>query len=158
MKKLKIEILKIATYLFILLFTLVFTSCSSDDDSSDGAADGDYKITITLNNVESENDMVNIAFSGSNQNLDTSSWSLNGDVQEGQIAFALFADDFSGSTSTYVAESNFELIGISGGVSVLNLNGENITGSIMIEKGGEVVVNEEINLENEENYIEQYNL
>ena len=68
-------------------------------------------------------------------------------------------DQFTGSTKTYVIESNFPLVSIASGFSVANFGSGTITGILKIEKNGSEVVNQPVNLTTDgAEIIKQYNL
>lgn len=131
--------------MLLLAVGLVFgiSSCSRDDDG--GGKDGNmYKITITLNGVDA-NDFVSLAAAASDAAASTSVWKINGVTQNGQVGVSLNETNFTGSTKTYVLETNFKVIALAAGGQLINYGGA-ITGSYKIEKNGKEEVNETINL------------
>ena len=133
--------------MLLLAVGLVFgiSSCSRDDDGGGSTKDGNmYKITITLNGVDA-NDYVSLAAAASDAAATTSVWKINGVTQNGQVGVGLNNTNFTGSTKTYVLETNFKVIALAAGGQIINYGGA-ITGSYKIEKNGKEEVNETINL------------
>ena len=149
------------TVMLLMASALVFgiTSCRGEDKPSPGNLSGNkYKITLTLNGVDA-NDHVLFSLAGTNASADTNVWKVNGQTQSGQIGMSLTEDNFFGSTKTYVIESNFPIISISSGFTVINYNPGTISGSLKIEKGGNEVVNQPVNLTTDgADLVKQYNL
>lgn len=148
--------------MLLLAVGLMFgiSSCRSggDDPGPNNPAGNKYKITLTLNGVDA-NDYVSFSLAGSNSTADTSVWKVNGQTQAGQIGIAMNSDFFTGSTKTYIIESNFPLISIASSISVSNFGSGSISGNLKIEKNGNVEVNQNINLTTDgANIIKQYNL
>ena len=133
--------------MLLMTLSLIFgiSSCSRDDDGDGSGNDGNmYKITITLNGVDA-NDFVSLAAAASDAAASTSVWKINGVTQNGQIGVSLNETNFTGSTKTYVLETNFKVIALAAGGQIINYGGA-ITGSYKIEKNGKEEVNETINL------------
>ena len=149
--------------MLLMALGLVFgiSSCRSDDNGTPnpGLPSGNkYKITFTLNGVD-PNDNVSFSLAGTNTSADTNVWKINGQTQAGQMGIGLTDDNFTGSTKTYVIESNFPIVSIASGLNIVNYNPGTITGSIKIEKGGNEVVNQPINLTTDgATFSKQYNL
>ncbi len=143
---------------FAISLVFGFSSCSNNDD--DEAMDtANYKITLTLNGVNDNFDYVIFSLAGTNNTSETSVWKINGETQAGQIGIGFDRSAFTGSTKTYVIESNFPLVAISAGISLINYLPGTITGSLKIEKNGNEVVNQAINLTgNSESFVKNYNL
>ena len=145
--------------MLLMALGLVFgiSSCSRDDDSDGSTTDGNmYKITITLNGVD-DNDFVSLAAAASDAAASTSVWKINGVTQNGQIGVGLNETNFTGSTKTYVLETNFKVIALAAGGQIINYGGA-ITGSYKIEKNGKEEVNETINLATDgANWSKQFN-
>lgn len=143
--------------MLLMALGLVFgiSSCSRDDDG--GGKDGNmYKITITLNGVDA-NDFVSLAAAASDAAASTSVWKINGVTQNGQVGVSLNETNFTGSTKTYVLETNFKVIALAAGGQLINYGGA-ITGSYKIEKNGKEEVNETINLATDgANWSKQFN-
>ena len=133
--------------MLLMTLSLIFgiSSCSRDDDGDGSGNDGNmYKITITLNGVDAY-DFVSLAAAASDAAASTSVWKINGVTQNGQIGVSLNETNFTGSTKTYVLETNFKVIALAAGGQLINYGGA-ITGSYKIEKNGKEEVNETINL------------
>ena len=147
--------------MLLMALGLVFgiSSCSRDDDPSPNNSSGNkYKITLTLNGVDADDHVV-FSLAGTNTNADSNVWKINGQTQAGQIGIGLNEDNFSGSTKTYVIESNFPIVSIASGFTVINYNPGAITGNLKIEKNGSEVVNQAVNLSaNGAELIKTYNL
>lgn len=148
--------------MLLMVVGLVFgiSSCRGDDNSPQpGVPSGkNYKVTLTLDGFDT-NDYVSFSLAGSNSKADTNLWKMKGVTQAGQLGIGLQNDNFTGSTKTYVLESNFNLISVAAGLSVTNFGTNTITGVLKIERDGSVVVNESINLMTDgANIIKHYNL
>lgn len=145
--------------MLLMALGLVFgmSSCSRDNDGDGSGKDGNmYKITITLNGVDA-NDFVSLAAAASDASASTSVWKINGVTQNGQVGVGLNETNFTGSTKTYVLETNFKVIALAAGGQLINYGGA-ITGSYKIEKNGKVEVNETINLASDgANWSKQFN-
>lgn len=145
--------------MLLMALGLVFgiSSCSRDDDGGGSGKDGNmYKITVTLNGVDA-NDFVSLTAAASDAAASTSVWKINGVTQNGQVGVSLNDTNFTGSTKTYVLETNFKVIALAAGGQLINYGGA-ITGSYKIEKNGKVEVNETINLASDgANWSKQFN-
>ena len=145
--------------MLLMTLSLIFgiSSCSRDDDGDGSGNDGNmYKITITLNGVDA-NDFVSLAAAASDAAATTSVWKNNGVTQNGQVGVGLNETNFTGSTKTYVLETNFKVIALAAGGQIINYGGA-ITGSYKIEKNGKEEVNETINLATDgANWSKQFN-
>ncbi len=142
---------------------LTLSSCRDDDKAPNIHGGNNFKITVTIPNVEATtnsalDDYVSITTAGSTANPQESGvWKLNGAVQAGQLVVGLSEDDFAGATKTYVIESTKPLLSVSAGFQIINSNSP-ITVSYKIEKNGDVVVNENFTLADGENRHKQFNL
>lgn len=143
---------QVFVFLLTTLFLGIASSCSNDDDDNGngegnggGTSGANYKITVTLNGVNSTDDYVSVVASGSNHQNSSSIWKINGTTQNGQTAVGLDKNNFSGSTKTYIIETNSPIAALSASIQVVNFN-STITGSYKIEKNNDTVVNETINL------------
>ncbi|SFI84546.1 hypothetical protein [Myroides guanonis] len=145
MNKLNIKIALLGVFSVLALGTLA-TGCSKDDNGSEDLSKGShYKITATLNNVNSDDDFVSIAVSGGNLAGKTDVWKVNGVVKPGESAIGLGDNDFIGATKTYVIETTVPIRAFAGGVQIINY-GESLPLSLKIEKNNETVVNENLTL------------
>ena len=146
-------------FLITALLLGFVSSCSKDDDDDAGTVVGggaNYKITVTLNGVNSTDDYVSVVASGSDHQNSTSIWKINGTIQNGQTAVGLNDNSFTGSTKTYVIETNTPIAGLAASIQVINYN-SSITGTYKIEKNGTAVVDEAINLTtNGADFTKQY--
>jgi hypothetical protein len=147
-------------FLMTALLLGFVSSCSKDDDDDAGGVvvggGANYKITVTLNGVNSTDDYVSIVASGSDHQNSTSIWKINGTVQNGQTAVGLNDNSFTGSTKTYIIETNSPIAALAASIQVINYN-SSITGTYKIEKNGTAVVDENINLTtNGADFTKQY--
>ncbi|MDQ0065704.1 hypothetical protein [Chryseobacterium lathyri] len=148
-------------FLMTALLLGFVSSCSKDDDDGDAGGGAvsegaNYKITVTLNGVNSTDDYVSVVASGSDHQNNSSIWKINGTVQNGQTAVGLNDNSFAGSTQTYIIETNSPIAALSASIQVVNFN-SSITGTYKIEKNGTTVVNENINLTtNGADFTKQY--
>ena len=141
---------KIALYglLSVMTFGTVLTSCSKDDDDFVEEATGQgshYKITVTLDNVNTNDDYVSVVVAGTTAGGKTDIWKVNSVVKTGESAIGLGDNDFAGATKTYVIETTEPIASFSGGVQIINY-GAPLPVKYKIEKGSETVVNENITL------------
>lgn len=151
-------VIRSLTFLLAVGFLYLASSCRSDDKEDKQYDKNTYKITLTLNGVDTD-DYVSFSLAGTNTNADSNVWKLNGQTQAGQIGISLGKDNFTGSTKTYVIESNFKITGIAAGGQIINVAPGAITGTLKIEKNGTVQVNENINLATDmAQFSKQYNL
>lgn len=149
-------VLKCMMMLLATAFIFTLSSCSDRDD--DDAGGNTYKLTLTLNGVDND-DHVSFSLAGTNTNADSNVWKVNGETQAGQMGISMDEDSFTGSTKTYVIESNFKLVGIASGLTVSNFGTSTITGNFKIEKNGSEVVNQPVNLTSSgANLTKHYNL
>ncbi|KFC19513.1 hypothetical protein [Chryseobacterium sp. FH1] len=142
--------IKIALYglLSVMTFGTVITSCSNDDDDimEETVGQGShYKITVTLDNVNPDDDYVSVVVAGGTGSGKTDVWKVNGVVKTGESAIGLGDNDFAGSTKTYVIETTEPIAAFSGGVQIINY-GAPLPVKYKIEKGNETVVNENVTL------------
>lgn len=151
---------RIALYSFLSLMTFgsILTSCSKDDDTVEEAiAQGShYKITVTLDNVNPDDDYVSVVVAGGTGGGKTDVWKVNGIVKAGESAIGLGDTDFAGATKTYVIETTEPIRAFSGGVQIINY-GASMAVKYKIEKGSETVVNENLTLTGDgSNFTKQY--
>lgn len=136
------------------------TSCSSDDNSGDiSIPEGtNYKITVTLDNVNPDEDFVSVVVSGGTLNGKTDVWKVNQVVRPGESAIGLNKNDFAGATKTYVIETTQPIRAFAGGVQIINY-GASLPIKYKIEKGNEVIVNEDLTLSGDgADFSKQYSL
>lgn len=141
---------KIALYalLSVMTFGTVLTSCSKDDDDVVEEAIGKrnhYKITVTLDNVNPDDDYVSVVVAGGTGSGKTDVWKVNGAVKTGESAIGLGKNDFAGTTKTYVIETTEPITAFSGGAQIINY-GAPLPVKYKIEKGSETIVNENLTL------------
>lgn len=150
---------KIALLGFLSVFALglLTTSCSSDDDNNPTTPDGsNYKITVTLDDVNPDEDYVSVVVSGGTLDGETDVWKVNGVVRTGESAIGLGNNDFAGATKTYVIETTKPIRAFAGAVQIINY-GEDMPLSYKIEKTNEVVVNENLTLSGDgDDFTKQY--
>lgn len=148
MKKLSTKLACVAI-LSILTCTTALSSCSNDDnDSAIEQAIGQgslYKITVTLDNVNPDQDFVSVVVAGGTGTGKSDVWKVNGVAKVGESAIGLNKNDFAGTTKTYVLETTEPIIAFSGGVQIIN-SGSPIPLKYKIEKGNETIVNENLTL------------
>lgn len=139
------DILSDALVHMMVFFTL--SSCSNNDDNNNSHNDSSYKITITLNEVNENNDYVSVTLAGNNLSGDVESplWSINGEGQPNTLTVSLDKNDFTGATKTYIIETNTTIDVFTAGVQIINY-GPALTGSFKIEQNNTTVVSEAINL------------
>lgn len=141
MKKLNARI-AILGLLSMLTFGSMMTSCSKKDDQTEITKKGsNYKITVTLDNVNADQDYVSIAIAGGTGGGKTDVWKVNGVVRTGESAIGLSKTDFVGATKTYVIETVEPIRAFSGGVQIINY-GADLKVNYKIEVDGTVKVNE----------------
>ncbi len=140
---------KIALYglLSVMTFGTVLTSCSKDDDIVEEAfgQGSHYKITVTLDNVNTDDDYVSVVIVGTTGSGKTDVWKVNGVAKTGESAIGLGDNDFAGATKTYVIETTEPIASFTGGVQIINY-GAPLPVKYKIEKGSETVVNENVTL------------
>ena len=138
---------------FLLFTTLLITSvshvsCSTSDDDNGGADGSNYKITVTLNDVNETDDFISIVAVGGNvsENNNSPMWRVNNQDRPGGVQSVSLGDnDFTGGNATYILETINPINILTMGVQIINY-GENLTGNFRIEKNGTTQVNETINL------------
>lgn len=141
MKKVNAKIIFLGI-LSVMTFGTLATSCSKDDNNTEPVTKGsNYKITVTLSNVNQDKDFVSIAVAGGNFAGKTDVWKVNGVVKTGESAIGLSKTDFAGATKTYVIESTEPIRGFAGGVQIINY-GEDLPVNYKIEIDGKVKVTE----------------
>lgn len=133
---------------FFKLFvaTLLIISCSNDDDNTING--NNYKITVTLNNVNETDDFVSVVAVGANitENNNSPMWRINNIDRPAAVRSVSFGDtDFTGGTVTYLIETINPIDILEIGVQIINY-GEDLTGSFKVEKNGTIQINETINL------------
>lgn len=140
---------RIALYGFLSLMTFgsVLTGCSKDDDLVEEAIGqgSHYKITVTLDNVNPDDDYVSVVVAGGTGGGKTDVWKVNGVAKTGESAIGLGDNDFAGATKTYVIETTEPIKAFTGGVQIINY-GASLAVKYKIEKGNETVINENITL------------
>lgn len=138
---------KIALYGFlsVMTFGTVLTSCSKDNDDIADEVIGKgshYKITVTVDNVETDRDYISIVVSGGSGGSQTNVWKVNGVVRTGETALGLNDTDFAGATKTYVIETTDPIRAFAGGVTAINY-GAPLSLKYKIEKDGKVEIDED---------------
>lgn len=123
------------------------SSCSSDDNSGDVSIPegSNYKITVTLDNVNPDEDFVSVVVSGGTIDGKNDIWKVNQVVRTGESAIGLNKNDFGGATKTYVIETTQPIRAFAGGVQIINY-GANLPIKYKIQKGNDVVVDENLTL------------
>lgn len=158
MKKMKKRFALLSMLSVLALGTL--TSCSNDDSNDEvSIPDGtNYKITVTLDNVNPNEDFVSVVVSGGTLNGKTDVWKVNEVVKPGESAIGLNKNDFAGATKTYVIETTQPIRAFAGGVQIINY-GASLPIKYKIEKGNEVIVNEDLTLSGDgADFTKQYSL
>ena len=143
--------------LAVLTLGLSTTACSSDDNSTDSPAleKNTYKVTVSLTNV-GENDFVSLIYAGGTLSGKTDVWKVNGKVRTGESAISLAKNDFGAGTKTYVIETTEPINAFANSVQIINY-GESLPINYKIEKGGKVLVNEELTLSGDgKDFSKQY--
>jgi hypothetical protein len=141
MKKVNAKIALLGV-LSLLTFGSLTTSCSKDNDNSEVVPKGsNYKITVTLSNVNQDRDYVSVVVAGGTSAGKNDVWKVNGVVKTGESAIGLSKTDFIGGTKTYVIETTQPIQAFSGGVQIINY-GEDLPVNYKIEVDGTVKVNE----------------
>ncbi|MDR0229081.1 MAG: hypothetical protein LBI72_08470 [Flavobacteriaceae bacterium] len=153
--KLKSTLFSVLAVLTMGLFTV---GCSKSDDNHGGdfsTEKNTYKITVSLTNVE-ENDFVSISFAGGTVMGKSDVWKVNGKERTGESAIGLGKNDFGAGTKTYVIETTEPVHAFANGVQIINF-GTDLPVSYKIEKGGKVIVNEELTLSGDaKDFTKQY--
>lgn len=135
-------------FLSMVAFGSLLTSCSKSNDDMVEEAIGSgslYKITVTLDDVNANEDYVSVVAAGGTNGGKTDVWKLNGVVKTGESGIGLGKNDFTGATKTYIIETTDPIVAFSGGVQIINY-GAPLPVKYKIEKGTETVVNENITL------------
>lgn len=129
-----------------LLMMLLVSSCSNSDDNNDTGA-ANYKITVTLSNVNETDDFVSVVAVGSKLSGGNTypMWKVNEEEEPATQSVSLGDTDFTGSTTTYVIQSIYPLDLVELGTQIINY-GQDLTGKIKVEKDGNIVLNQSINL------------
>ena len=141
---------RIALYGFLSMMTFgtVLTSCSKDDDDVPEEVTGQgshYKVTVTLDNVNPDDDYVSVTLAGGSGGTKTDVWKVNGVVKTGESAIGLNDNDFAGATKTYIIETTEPIRAFANGVQIINY-GAPMTVKYKIEKGSETKINESLTL------------
>lgn len=119
-----------------------FSSCSSsNDDPSEHEELSNYKITVTLDNVNAADDYVAVVAVGTTYGAKTDVWKVNGVVRTGESSISLGDTDFTGATKTYVLETTEPIRLFNGGAEIVNYK-EDLGVHYKIEKNGKVIINE----------------
>lgn len=138
--------LNLSIKFLFLVVTITLFSCNNNDD--DRASNGSsYKITITLNDVNVNDDYVSVTAVGNNQSgvINYPMWKINDADQPNIQTISLIDTDFSGTTKTYIVETVNPIGIFTSGFQIINY-GQPLTGSLKIERNGKTMVNETINL------------
>lgn len=130
-----------------LFTTLLLSSCksSNDDEGVQAETGNNYKITVTLNNVNASDDYVSVVSAGVGAGTKLDVWKVNGVVKVGESAVSLGDTDFTGSTKTYVIETTEKISAFTNNVQIINY-GQAMTISYKIEKDNVVTINENVTL------------
>lgn len=150
----KENILKSLLFLSVLTF-LFFASCNTDE-SSKGS---NVKIIVSLDEVNASDDYVSVTIVGNNQsgNIDFPLWKLNNINQSNEIV-SLDKNNFSGNIKTYTIETIKPIEIFTASFQIINYNNP-ITGTIKIERNGNIMVNETINLQTDNSdFTESYTI
>ena len=149
--KLLVMIKLIFRRIHLLIFGTLFTSsilvisCGDDDDDNKG---NNYKITVTLNNVNEADDFVSVVAVGTNisGNNNSPMWRLNDQDRPAAVQSVSLGDnDFTGGTVMYFIETINPIDYLTIGVQIINY-GEDLTGTFTVEENGTIQINETINL------------
>lgn len=126
---------------------ILTVGCSKSDDKNEEITldKNNYKITVSLTDVDPSRDFVSVAIAGGTGGGKTDVWKVDGVVKTGESAISLNKNNFGAGTKTYVIESTEPLLAFSGGIQIINY-GAPLPVSIKIEKGGKVVVDEKVTL------------
>jgi hypothetical protein len=137
----KSKVLKVS--LLLSLMALLAVSCSNDQDDNSG---NNFKITVSLNNVNATDDFVSVAVAGQNASGNVyPMWKVNSQEKPATQTVSLGDTDFTGSTTTYIIETVNPIDVMVVGIQLINY-GNDMTGSLKIERNGNTVVNEIISL------------
>jgi len=135
-------------FLSVMTFGTVLTSCSKDNDDIVDEVIGQgshYKVTVTLENVNPDDDFVSVSLAGGTGGTKTDIWKVNGVVRTGESAIGLNDNDFAGATKTYVIETTEPIRAFANGVQIINYGAPMIV-KYKIEKGSKVEINENLTL------------
>lgn len=129
----------------ILLTLLVLPGCGDGQDGSTSGAT--YRITLTLQDVNPQDDFVSFTAVVNNQSgmITYPAWRLNNVSQGNLQTISLDKNDFSGGTTSYVIETVDPVQIFTSGIQIINY-GSPLSGAILIQKDGVVVVDETIDL------------
>jgi len=130
-----------------VLSALFLTSCKSSNDDEDMQSENgnNYKITVTLTNVNASDDYVFVGAVGTGAGSKLDVWKVNNVVKVGESSVSLGDTDFTGSTKTYVIETTEKISNFSNNVQIINY-GQDMTISYKIEKDNAVKINENMTL------------
>lgn len=130
----------------VALCSTSFNSCSSDDnnDEVDNKDNNTYKVTVTINNVETR-DYISVTTVGGTSNAKMDVWKVNGVARTGESAIGLGKQEFMGATKTYVVETTEPIRLLTAGVEIINY-GADLPFSYKIEKNNKVVIDENVTL------------
>ncbi|MEJ5053516.1 hypothetical protein [Sphingobacterium sp. MYb382] len=141
--------LKTIFFTVVAAMTLgIFTvGCSKSDDKNEEITPdkNNYKITVSLTDVDPARDFVSVAIAGGTGTGKTDVWKVDGVVKTGESAISLNKNNFGPGKKTYVIESTEPIMAFSGGIQIINA-GAPLPISLKIEKGGKVVVDENVTL------------
>lgn len=137
--------LKARLNIILIPFVLIIYSCSNKDDKNTNASN--YKITVTLNNVNAIDDFVSIVAVGANFSGKNTypMWKVNGQNQPQTQTVSLGDTDFTGVTTIYVIETINPLDLVELGVQIINYE-QDLTGNLKVESKDKTLINEAINL------------
>lgn len=127
--------------LFIALTAITMTGCSSDSDESLPTDGNNYKITVTVDDVDTDNDYISFVVVGGTYDQANTIWKVNGAERNGEQAVSLMDTDFVGSTKTYVIESSKPLVMAKIGIQFINY-GADLSYAVKIEKNGSTEIDE----------------
>lgn len=139
MNKLKLK--NALLFLFAALVSVSMFGCSSDDDENLPTDENDYKITVTVNNVNVDRDFISFVVVGGTHDQSNTLWKVNGEERNGEQGVSLIDADFAGSTKTYVIESVKPLILAKIGIQFINY-AEPLSYAVKIEKNGTTEIDE----------------
>lgn len=139
------------------LSTLLLTSCSkSDNPVVPGVTTKTVKLTFTVTGNLTNGDYISFVASGGTGNNDKTIWKVNGVTQNNEEVVGFDANDFDGSTKTYVVESVSPLLACSVGIQCLNFDAP-YTISYKAEVNGKVVNNDQnISVTENDDYTHDY--
>lgn len=130
-----------------LFSTLFLSSCKSSNDDDDVKSENgnSYKITVTLNNVNADDDYVSVIAVGTGAGTKLDVWKVNNVVKSGESSVSLGDTDFTGSTKTYIIETTEKISNFTNSIQIINY-GQDMTVSYKIEKDDVVKINENVTL------------